>query len=317
MDLDAVRARLGRLARELLPPPALATVVGLDSAVTRWRFARQGRRPWSPGYVECRNHFIARALGDPELLRRLRRGDSLPPGYGVGFDERCVEYGWALAALPPGPARVLDAGSSLNHGFVLDQPQLRSKALDILTLAPESTCFWERGISYLYRDLRAIPVRDDYYDVAVCISTLEHVGCDNAELAGPAWAGEDRPTDYLEAIRELRRVLRPGGVLLLTVPFGRYQHLRTFQQFDQPMLDRAVAAFAPTAEREATFFRYSRDGWAVSSAAACAECEYVSWLTRPRARWPRPLPVEPDLAAAARAVACVRLVKGPDARPRP
>jgi hypothetical protein len=58
-----------------------------------------------------------------------------------------------------------------------------------------------------------------------------------------------------------------------------------------------------------TFYRYTAEGWNLAEAVDCAECDYVEWITRPRNEWPTPLPVEPDLAAAARSVACVRLLK--------
>jgi len=35
-------------------------------------------------------------------------------------------------------------------------------------------------------------------------------------------------------------VLKPGGSLFLTVPFGIYRHFGTFQQFDRKLLSRVV-----------------------------------------------------------------------------
>lgn len=48
-------------------------------------------------------------------------------------------------------------------------------------------------------------------DVAFCISTLEHI------RGRPRWRYR---SGALGALRELRRVLRPGGRVLLTVPCG-------------------------------------------------------------------------------------------------
>lgn len=45
-----------------------------------------------------------------------------------------------------------------------------------------------------------LPLRDASFDVVFCIETLEHVA------------------DERQTLRELRRVLRPGGVLVLTIP---------------------------------------------------------------------------------------------------
>ena len=303
---------LKQVAKCLLPPivvDAIRWVKHGNGSRTLQQYLRGGRVPWSPGYGIYKRHLITRALADETLLERFRRGDPLPSVYGVGVDERCVEYPWLLAHLHDGPEVLLDAGSTLNHDFIVDHPVFRRKVIHILTLVPEANCFWRTGISYLFHDLRDIPVRDAYYDTVACLSTLEHVGCDNT-LYTRCSHDEHRPGDFVLAIQELRRVLKPGGTLLLTVPFGVYRYFGTFQQFDRKLLSRAIEAFGNASEVTEIFYRYTADGWNVAGAEDCAECEYVEWINQPRNQWPNPLPVEPDLAAAARSVACVRLIKG-------
>ena len=58
------------------------------------------------------------------------------------------------------------------------------------------------------------------------------------------------------------------------------------------------------------FYRYAARGWNAADAMDCAECEYVEWIVKSRNQWPNPIPMEPDMAAAARAVACLKLIKG-------
>jgi hypothetical protein len=134
--------------------------------------AASGSIPWSSGYHEAKIQLIGNLLADSPLLTLFREQSSLPEHYGVGFDERCIEYPWLLAHLEHGHQIVLDAGSALNHGYIVEHDLLRDKKVHILTLAPEGNCFWRQGISYLFDDLRHVPTRDVYYDTVVCISTL-------------------------------------------------------------------------------------------------------------------------------------------------
>ena len=262
-----------------------------------------GRVPWSPGYQETRDLFVQEALVDEALLERFRRAEALPEGYGVGIDERTVEYPWAFSRLPLGAGRVLDAGGTLNYAFLVAHPLIRAKTIHILTLVPEGHCQCSQGVSHIYADLRSVPISSGYYDVVLCISTLEHIGMDNTLFHGQV---EDAPSDYVAAVREMRRLLRPGGILLLTVPYGTYKHFRSFQLFDQRLVGKVVEAFSPSRVEE-TYFRYSPHGWHFSDARACADAEYVPWIMQPPLERPPTFPAQPDGAAAARAVACLRL----------
>jgi hypothetical protein len=134
--------------------------------------------PWTKDYQERRDRTLREAVTDAELRARFASRAPLPAGYGCGLDERCVEYPWLLAHLPPGPGRLLDAGSALNHEFLLERDALAAKRIHVVTLAPEAQCFWGRGVSYVFEDLRALPFRDGTYDIVVSVSTIEHVGCD-------------------------------------------------------------------------------------------------------------------------------------------
>ena len=62
---------------------------------------------------------------------------------------------------------------------------------------------------------------------------------------------------------------------------------------------------------EETFYRYSRDGWQMAQDEECADCEYVAWVSEfmRTGLAPEPRQHEPDYAAAARAVACVKVMK--------
>ncbi|WP_448573028.1 methyltransferase domain-containing protein [Trichothermofontia sp.] len=307
---------LKKLAESLFPPavlPIAKWVMGRSEHQLKQHYLKNGRVPWSQGYGIYKQQFITESLQNPELMALFQTGQPLPAGYGIGLDERCVEYPWLFSHLPVDAIYILDAGSVLNHKFLLDHPIFTNKTLHILTLAPESVCFWERGISYLFADLRHIPLQSDLYDAVICLSTLEHIGCDNSAYTQSQINKESQPDTFTEAIAELHRVLKPGGHLFLSVPFGAYQHFGSFQQFDSERLQRAIAAFQPVASVNSTFYRYTREGWNIATEDECHSSRYVDWVG-----WanndasvvtklsPKP---EPDNAAAARAVVCVHLIK--------
>ena len=270
----------------------------LPAFLRRWRFIGGGRRPWSKGYLEARDACAAAAI-DAALQRGRFRPEA---GYGRGFDERVVEYPWFFEALPSGPLRLLDAGSTLNHAFVVERLPLARLKLTISTLAPEANCFWRRGISYAFEDLRHLAYRDGQFDAVACLSTLEHIGMDNTLLyTGDPAKREQALRDYLAAIREFQRVLAPGGCLLLSMPYGREQVAPWFQQFTAAMIEECCAAFGPaTVERR--FFRYSQAGWAEAAQADCDAAVYFD-VHDAHAAW------RPGDPAAAGAVVCLKLVK--------
>ena len=271
------------------------------------KYLAGGRIPWSEGYIDYRRRFLSQTLDDQRLVSAIAMGDTVPDGYGYKLCERCVEYPWCIYNIRPEDLAILDAGSTLNHEFMVTHPALADKNLTITTLSPEPQCHWKRGISYVFGDLRNLIFRDECFDLVVCISTLEHVGMDNSLFDAHGVVVPDR-NSHLDAIRELRRVLRPGGRLLLTVPYGRDPMIPETLVFSAPMIDRVIATFRPV-EIQCNYYKYSAAGWRAATAGECETAEYETWVMRANVnRTPR-FPTTSDGAAAARAVCCISLTR--------
>jgi len=256
----------------------------------------RGRRPGARGYWTYSIRYIDATLRNGGLMSDFAAGVSLPDGFGRGLGERCVEYPWVFARIPEGAAKILDAGSVFNYDYIVHQEKLKNKSLTCVTLAPEVYCFYRERVSYLFEDLRQLPIRDESFDMVISISTLEHIGLDNTRYTEDGSYRENNPESFVSAVRELNRVLKPGGRLLVTVPFGKYHAFDWLQQFDTGMISQLKDGFAGKTVEE-SYFRYTETGWNFSRPAACANDEYYDGLQKvPR-------------FATARAVACLSLEK--------
>jgi len=75
------------------------------------------------------------------------------------------------------------------------------------------------GLRSVVADVRALPFSDSSFDLAFCISTLEHIGRDNKVYDVDA---EREDAGDEAALRELHRVLTKDGRLLVSVPTGEH-----------------------------------------------------------------------------------------------
>ncbi len=265
------------------------------------KYRIRGKRPWSTGYNEYKWQSIEETLNNTQTMTIFKDHTPLDKNYGVGIDERIVEYPWLISNISKEPGRLLDAGSALNFSNLLDQEVFVNKKIMIANLNPESNCYWEKEISYLYEDLRTLPLEGGLFDVITCISTLEHVGMDNTAMYTKNLKySENERQDYLKVILELKRLLKSGGELFITIPFGEYQDFGFFQQFNSGMVQRILDTFGDK-EHSVEYFRYTNQGWQTSNEKESSREKYFNIHSTKIA--------PPDLAAAARSVACIKLSK--------
>ena len=184
----------------------------------------------------------------------------------AGTTERVVEIPWTLSRYR-GERRVLDVGSSFALPFYLDELRaLEIPELHGVDLAPRAI----RGIRMTRADVRAMPFADGYFDLVLCVSTIEHIGFVN-DIYGVDAAKD--PHGDVAALREMRRTLAPNGRIVVTVPYGAAQDHGWFKQYDDADW-RALLEGAAMREVEVDCFAYGPDGWRRADASELARTRY-------------------------------------------
>ena len=197
--------RAWRLVLRRDPDPVAAERVQRGE-VSRARLVRELVESPEFELVELLDDGLAFALRE-RLTPREVRGPARPRGLRAPAwsDERAIEIPWCLARYD-GERRVLDVGTANAIPAYVDG----LRALD----APELVTVDLAEPADVVADVRSLPFEDGSFDLAFCVSTLEHVGLDNSVYGLGAERDESGPE---RALRELRRV---AARVLASVPVG-------------------------------------------------------------------------------------------------
>ena len=188
---------------------------------------------------------------------------------------RFPEYYWFecaiqahLATLSPGwRATVLDVGSPKMFGMYL---ALHAEAALTLTDindadVDEYRMMWssraaeaKRPVVFARQEVRSLAYADDAFDIVYAMSVVEHVDGEDGDSRG---------------VRELLRVLKPGGLLVLSVPYGA-------SYAEQARIGFAHASHK-TGDRAACFFQriYDRQALEKRILGSLPELAHVEFTT--------------------------------------
>ena len=156
--------------------------------------------------------WAERGMENAEILKELHNIEkNIPlPLFGSKHWSRKVEYPWAIINSDlKKEDKILNAGSGTDVlGFYLSKfgsvvnldnnPEVIDEGTKLATQADIQNLEIKLG------DICSIPYEDNYFDKVFCISVLEHMDS----------------TSRTKGLEELLRVLKPGGILLLTLDVG-------------------------------------------------------------------------------------------------
>ena len=123
--------------------------------------------------------------------------------------DRYVEYPFVLENLPKPPCKVLDVGCSGSiFPYLISSIGYETTGIDIRNYYPTEKFFFVKG------DIKTTMFDSGHFDVITAISSLEHIG-----LKGIYGITEDDMDGDFVAVKEIHRILKPGGLFLMTVPY--------------------------------------------------------------------------------------------------
>jgi SAM-dependent methyltransferase len=128
--------------------------------------------------------------------------------------DRDVEWSWVAAHIPSGPGEALDFGPGGSYlGLTAAQRGFEVTAID---LEPVRWYYVHQKLHFVHGDILKVGLPAKHFDLVINCSTVEHVG-----LAGRYGVTKSCPDGDLEAMARLRDLMKPGGVMLLTIPVGQ------------------------------------------------------------------------------------------------
>lgn len=208
---------------------------------------------------------LVRALDRfPRLKARL--GDAARALLGKVFDpgmvttERVVEYPFIYQHLTGVSGTILDIGC-VHSGLPI---ALASRGYRVVGIDFLPYPYRHPNLLAVRGDAMRCPFAADSFGAVLAISVIEHIGI--GHYGDPAGGVGDR-----ETVREIARILRPGGRAILTLPFGRALTDEFKRVYDPPRLHELLSPLSPVHIE----YAWSREGlWMPCSEAEAATADW-------------------------------------------
>jgi SAM-dependent methyltransferase len=170
------------------------------------------------------------------------------------FSERIIENPIIIRHIPQSPSVILDVGSRYSQVPL----ELASLGHKVFALDIEDYAFKHKNLTFVKEDIRKTSFPNEFFDVVTIISTLEHVG-----MGKTSYSDRRERDGDITAFKEIARIVKPGGIVLFTVPFGKAKFLPFLRVYDLKRIRRLqVGSFSI----EKRIFMYNdNENWEIST----------------------------------------------------
>lgn len=128
----------------------------------------------------------------------------------LSFEARLIEYSFTHSNIPPDiRLRVLDIGCG---GSKLPT-ELANLGHEVYGI--DAMPYRDRlNFTFVQGNLEHIPFNNDFFDIVIAVSTIEHVGLGR-------YGDPISPEGDKKAVEEIKRIVKPGGKVIVTIPCGK------------------------------------------------------------------------------------------------
>lgn len=169
------------------------------------------------------------------------------------FSERILENPIVIRHIPEKKSVILDVGSRYSQIPL----ELVSLGHTVYALDIEEYRFKRKNLTYIKEDIRHTTFPDNFFDVATIISTLEHVG-----MGETSYGDKGEKNGDISAMNEISRVLKPDGIVLLTIPFGKAKFLPFMRIYDKKRLAKITKNFKISKQ---IYMLNENENWSIST----------------------------------------------------
>ena len=178
------------------------------------------------------------------------KSDSFTPNLA---GDRDVEFAWVLSEIPAGAGEALDFGTNRSPiGLAAAQRGYNVTAVHM------STILWpfiHPRLRFVEGDVLSTPLPEKHFNLIISCSAVQHVG-----LLGRFNVKENRPEGDFEAMARMRELLKPDGLMLLTVSLGKDALFAPyFRVYGRERLPRLLEGF--NVLKDAYWVKDSQNRW--------------------------------------------------------